>query len=182
MSKSLLRNHALAPDPLALLALEDAERLNLRLMHPQTPQEPILQRAQIQQDPVALPRDAAHDGASHCVENEMVGGGDDGDEDDGRVEQTQQHARDSPGTGQPQADAAADHDTSGPLMVRGQGDRGHGEADEQAVSEVQGWHGGVLVAEFVLGPDGALALCAMHGVDEAVAARLGRQFALVCWV
>jgi len=40
---------------------------------------------------------------------------------------------------------------------------------------VQARHRGVLVAEAVLGPDGALARAAVHGVDEAVAAGHGAR-------
>lgn len=40
---------------------------------------------------------------------------------------------------------------------------------------MQARHRGVLVAEAILGPDGALARAAVHRVDEAVAAGLGAR-------
>lgn len=42
------------------------------------------------------------------------------------------------------------------------------ETDEEGVAEMEGGHSGVLVAEFILGPDASFAAVAVDGVDEAV--------------
>lgn len=57
-------------------------------------------------------------------------------------------------------------------MLRRERDAHDCESDEQRVSEVQTRHRSVLVTKLVLCPYAALALGAVHGVDEAVGARL----------
>ena len=55
-------------------------------------------------------------------------------------------------------------------MLRRKRDGHDRQANEEGVTKVQGRHGSVLVAEFILRPDAAFALGAVYGVDEAVAA------------
>lgn len=55
-------------------------------------------------------------------------------------------------------------------MLGREGNRHDGETDEERVAKVQRGHCGILVAEFILGPDAAFALGAVHRVDEAEAA------------
>lgn len=151
------------------------------------PQEVVLQHQQVQHDALCVPRDGDHARARHGVEHEVVGGGDDGGQDEPWV----RHAADD----QRQPLPAAELD----------GHRGHREADEERVAEVQGWHGRysygvsasqcttevdlrmerslfepqvhkrvqltILVAELVRGPDAALAIRPVDRVDESV--RLG---------
>ena len=59
-----------------------------------------------------------------------------------------------------------------PAVLRRERDAHDGQADEQRVPEMQTRHRSVLVAELVLRPDAALALGAVHGIHEAVGARL----------
>lgn len=56
------------------------------------------------------------------------------------------------------------------------------QTDEEGVSKVKGWHGGVLIAEFVLGPDASFAAVAVDGVYETVAACCFACGAFVGWV
>lgn len=54
----------------------------LRLVDPETGQEIVLQRQQIEQDPVAAPSQGTDEGPGHCVQDEVVGCCDDGNEDE----------------------------------------------------------------------------------------------------
>lgn len=46
-----------------------------------------------------------------------------------------------------------------------------GETNKEGVSEMERGHSGVLVAEFILGPDASFAAAAVDGVYEAVGMR-----------
>ena len=67
-------------------------------------------------------------------------------------------------------------------VLRRERDRHDGQADEERVPEMQRRHGGILVAEFVLGPDAGFAFCAVHRVNEAVAACFLADCAGDIWV
>ena len=55
-------------------------------MHPQTPKHTILQRQQIQYPAIIIPRNQTDRCAGQGVHDEVVGGGDDGEEDCGGVQ------------------------------------------------------------------------------------------------
>lgn len=94
-------------------------------MYPQRVEEVVLQRQQVLQAAVEVPRKDAYDGTSDRVEDEVVRRGDDGGEDDGRVDHAR--ARDR--------DALPAHPSAPP-----EGHRGDGEAYEEGVAEVEGRH------------------------------------------
>lgn len=164
-------------------------------MQPQHIQKVILNRQQVQQPAVQVPREDAGNRARHGVEDKVVRRRHDGRQDDERVE----HAGGDDGEAAPaQVSALAKRDCR------------DGEADEERVAKVQGWHGGcskshvsflplgdyvirrrgykggkyakaeiseikrrmeltVLVAEPVRRPHTAVAVLAVDRVDEPVA-------------
>lgn len=67
-------------------------------------------------------------------------------------------------------------------MLGRQRNRHNGQSDKEGVAEMQRGHGGVLVAEFVLGPDAAFTFGAMHGIYEAEAAGFFANVAGDVWV
>lgn len=133
-------------------------------MDPYHPQEPILHRKQVEQKAVCVPGSDAHDGAGNSIQDEVVGGRHDGGQDDGGVD----HAADD------QRNALPGQTTRG---LDGEGR--DGQSDEKRVTEVQRGHRSVLVAEAVGGPNTALAVLAVHGIDEAIGQGLRGIGALV---
>lgn len=162
------------------------------------PQEVVLEHEQIQHNTLSVPRDGNHACARDSVEYEVVGGGNNGCQDETRV-------------------GHAANDQSQPLPAAElDGHRGHRESDEERVTEVEGWHGRwvrrvslrihggdeglwrsvlyssqryikefkltVLVAEPVRGPHAALAIRTMNRIDKTVTLGLLCVRPIVCRV
>lgn len=110
-----------------------------RLVQPQHTEKVILEGNQIQKESIVIPRESAGNGAGHRVQHKVVCRGDDGSQDDGRVD----HAADD------------GYETLPPEPTTdSERDSGDGQTDEEGVSKVKGWHGSwrgvsVLVAFFV---------------------------------
>lgn len=109
--------------PLLDQRIPRARQLLGRLVDAHEPQKVVLQHEQVQHDSLGVPRDSDDTRARNGVEHEVVGRGDDGCQDEARVG----HAADDQGHPLPAAEL--------------DGHRGHGEADEERVAEVEGWHG-----------------------------------------
>ena len=106
-------------------------------------EERVLEREERDEGGIGVAREGGHDEARERVEQVVVCSRTDGEEDEGGVEQEEQ--------------AAARRGRVG----------ADGYADDEGVAEVEGWHRGERVAEFIRGPDGAGAVL-VHRVDEAV--------------
>lgn len=131
------------------------------------PEEVVLANAEVEENAVSVPGGSANHGTSNGVDNEMVGGGDNGSQDKSRIGQAEDDNGDSlPGAGAETSD----------------GKGGDGETDEKRVTEVKRWHSSILVAEFVRGPHTALAIAAVDSVNKAKALGLGGIGAVVVGV
>lgn len=133
-------------------------------------QKVIFQWEQVKQNLVSGPRDTTDHGAGHRVEDEMIGSGDDGDENGGRVRDADKDAEETTERGHTHAQTHCKRYTTRTAVLWGEGNRHDGQADEERVAKVQRRHGGVLVAELVCCPHAGFARCTVHSVDEAEAA------------
>ena len=101
----------------------------------------------------------------------MVCRSNNGDQDDSRVSNAQEDAEHTAGRRETHAQTHGESNGAGSAVLRSQGNRHYGEADEERVPEMQRRHGGILVTELVLRPYTAFALGAVNSVDETVATR-----------
>lgn len=114
---------AFRQSPLLDRRIPGARQLLGRLVDAHKPQEVIFEHEQIQHNTLCMPRDGNHACARDSVEYEVVGGGNNGCQDETRV-------------------GHAANDQSQPLPAAElDGHRGHRESDEERVTEVEGWHG-----------------------------------------
>jgi len=97
-------------------------------MNPQRAQKPILNRQEIQQHPVQIPRENTRDGTGHGIQNKVVRRRDDGRQDHARIYHAEADDSDPP----PREPAAS----------LAQGNGSDGQADEEGVAEVEGGHRG----------------------------------------
>ena len=114
-----------------------------RLVDMKQAEERVLEREERDEGSICVAREGGHYEARERIEQVVVCGRDDGEEDEGGVEEEEQ--------------PAARHVRVG----------AEGHADDEGVAEVEGGHRGQRVAESVRGPDGAGAVL-VHRVDEAV--------------
>jgi len=170
--------------PLVIVVVLLNDRLGF--VDPDNPEEPILQRQEIQEDVVAEPRNGAHHAAGHGIQDEVVGGREDGDEDQRGVEGPQEDAEEPPSgwqidlrrQGQVGLVEEGEPEARRGVVSGAQRDCRDRQADQQGVAEVEGRHGRELVGEAVIRPDRALAPWPVDGIDEAVAPCLPARLAL----
>lgn len=127
------------------------------LVNPHNPQEIVLKNTQVQQKAVRVPSNAANHRSGNSIQDEVVGGCNNGREDECWVrhaQNTDSHAL--PGIGSNSVD----------------GERGNCQANKERVAKVQRGHGSILIAESVRCPNAALPRVAVNTINESEALRL----------
>ena len=127
------------------LALDEVG--GVRLVYMQQAKEGILEHQERDEHGITIARERSDDEPCEGVEQVVVRGRDDGEEDEGWVEEEERAC------------------IRGLCAAGGVGAKG--DADDERVAEVEGGHRRERVAEFVRGPDGAGAVL-VDRVDEAV--------------
>lgn len=118
-------------------------------MHPDSTQEPVFKRQQIQEYMVVRPGQSANHRPSHRIENEVVCSSNDGNEDDERIEGACEDTRGPSDIGNRNVyTGPEDTECFRLLLVSSNGNGNNCQPNEEGVTEVEGWHGGCARSQY----------------------------------